>query len=58
MTIEDVTPYHQTIHHETHLLHERVSFQDYVSDEPLSDGRSTSGFEVDFLIGDHTAMDA
>jgi len=42
---------------ETYLLHELVSYRDYVSGEPLSYWRSTSGFEVDFLIGDHTAVE-
>jgi len=42
---------------ETWLLHELVSWRDYVSGEPLSFWRSTSGFEVDFLIGDHTAVE-
>mgnify|MGYP000523266595 FL=1 len=35
----------------------RDSYRDYRSDEPLSFWRSTSGFEVDFLIGDHTAIE-
>lgn len=42
---------------ETYLMHELVSFRDYVSEEPLSYWRSTSGFEVDFIIGDHTAVE-
>jgi len=42
---------------ETYLLHELVSYRDYVSGEPLSYWRSASGFEVDFLIGDHTAVE-
>jgi uncharacterized protein len=42
---------------ETWLLHELVSWRDYVSREPLSYWRSTSGFEVDFLLGDHTAVE-
>jgi predicted AAA+ superfamily ATPase len=42
---------------ETHLMHELVSYRDYVSGEPLSYWRSTSGFEVDFIIGDHTALE-
>ena len=42
---------------ETYLMHELVSFRDYVSGEPLSYWRSTSGFEVDFIIGDHTAVE-
>lgn len=43
---------------ETWLHHELVSFRDYVSGEPLCYWRSTSGFEVDFVIGDHTAVGA
>jgi predicted AAA+ superfamily ATPase len=42
---------------ETFLMHELVSQRDYVSGETLSYWRSTSGFEVDFIIGDHTAVD-
>ena len=42
---------------ETYLMHELVSYRDYGSDEPLSFWRSTSGFEVDFLLGDHTAIE-
>jgi len=42
---------------ETYLFHELVSHSDYVSGEPLSYWRSTSGFEVDFIIGDHTAVE-
>jgi predicted AAA+ superfamily ATPase len=34
-----------------------VSHRDYVSGEPLGYWRSTSGFEVDFVIGDHTAVE-
>ena len=42
---------------ETYLMHELISYRDYVSGEPLSYWRSTSGFEVDFILGDHTAME-
>ena len=42
---------------ETYLMHELISYRDYVSGEPLSYWRSTSGFEVDFIIGDHTALE-
>jgi len=42
---------------ETYLMHELCSYKDYVSGEPLSYWRSTSGFEVDFIIGDHTAVE-
>ncbi len=42
---------------ETYLMHELMCFKDYISGEPLSYWRSTSGFEVDFIIGDHTAVE-
>jgi predicted AAA+ superfamily ATPase len=42
---------------ETYLMHELISYRDYVSGEPVSYWRSTSGFEVDCLIGDHTAVE-
>jgi len=42
---------------ETYLMHELVSYRDYVCEEPLSYWRSTSAFEVDFVIGDHTAVE-
>ena len=42
---------------ETFLMHELVSHRDYVSGETLNYWRSTSGFEVDFIIGDHTAVE-
>lgn len=42
---------------ETYLMHELICYRDYVSEEPLSYWRSTSGFEVDFIIGDHTAIE-
>ena len=42
---------------ETYLMHELMSYRDYVSGEPLSYWRSTSGMEVDFIIGDHTAVE-
>ncbi len=42
---------------EPYLAHELISYQDYVSGEPLTHWRSTSGFEVDFTIGDHTAVE-
>ena len=43
---------------ETYLMHELISYTDYVSGEPLSYWRSTSGFEIDFIIDDHTAVEA
>jgi predicted AAA+ superfamily ATPase len=42
---------------ETYLMHELMSYKDYASGEDLGYWRSTSGFEVDFLIGDHTAIE-
>jgi len=42
---------------ETFIMHELSSWSDYVSGEALSFWRSTSGFEVDFIIGDHTAVE-
>ena len=42
---------------ETWLLHELRSWIDYRSGEELSHWRSTSGFEVDFILGDHTAIE-
>jgi predicted AAA+ superfamily ATPase len=42
---------------ETYLLQELKAYSDYVSGDPISFWRSTSGYEVDFLIGDHTAVE-
>lgn len=42
---------------ETWLLHELVAYRDYVSGEPVNYWRSTSGFEVDFILGEHTAIE-
>jgi predicted AAA+ superfamily ATPase len=42
---------------ETYLMHELSSFSDYASAQQLSYWRSTSGFEVDFIMGDHTAIE-
>lgn len=42
---------------ETYLMHELYSYVDYVSSESLCFWRSASGFEVDFLLGDHTAVE-
>ena len=42
---------------ETYFMHELASHSDYLSGEPLGYWRSTSGFEVDFIIGDHTAVE-
>jgi predicted AAA+ superfamily ATPase len=43
---------------ETWLHQELVAHRDYVSGQPLAYWRSTSGFEVDFILGDHTAVEA
>jgi predicted AAA+ superfamily ATPase len=43
---------------ETWLMHELTCYRDYKSQEPLSYWRTTSGFEVDFIIADHTAIEA
>jgi len=43
--------------YETYLMHELISYADYVSGESLGYWRSTSGFEVDFILGDHTAVE-
>ena len=42
---------------ETWLFHELRSWIDYHSGEDLRYWRSTSGFEVDFILGDHTAIE-
>jgi len=42
---------------ETFLLHELVSHRDYGNQEPLYYWRSASGFEVDFILADHTAIE-
>jgi len=42
---------------ETYLFHELLCYRDYMRQEPLSYWRSSSGFEVDFIIGDHTAVE-
>jgi prepilin-type N-terminal cleavage/methylation domain-containing protein len=43
---------------ETWLHHELISHRDYQSGESLAYWRSTSGFEVDFILGDHTGIEA
>lgn len=42
---------------ETYLFHELRSYVDYVSGEPLAFWKAKSGFEVDFILGDHTAIE-
>ncbi|MBN1772041.1 MAG: ATP-binding protein [Deltaproteobacteria bacterium] len=43
---------------ETWLMHELTCWRDYRSGDPLAYWRSTSGFEVDFILDDHTAVEA
>jgi predicted AAA+ superfamily ATPase len=43
---------------ETYLFHELASWNDYVGPVPLAYWRSTSNFEVDFVLGDQTAIEA
>ncbi len=42
---------------ETFIMHELSCWSDYASGELLSFWRSKSGFEVDFIIGNHTAIE-
>jgi predicted AAA+ superfamily ATPase len=42
---------------ESWIMHELVCHRDYASGGALSFWRSTSGFEVDFIVGDHTAVE-
>jgi uncharacterized protein len=42
---------------ETLIFHELLAHRDYTSGSPLTYWRSASGFEVDFLIGDRTAVE-
>ncbi|MBM4351816.1 MAG: ATP-binding protein [Deltaproteobacteria bacterium] len=42
---------------ETFLMHELTSYSHYISGESISYWRSLSGFEVDFIVGDHTAVE-
>jgi len=42
---------------ETWLLHELVRHRDCAGGAPVSHWRSASGFEVDFVLGDHTAIE-
>jgi predicted AAA+ superfamily ATPase len=42
---------------ETWLLHELVCHRDYAGGAPISHWRSASGYEVDFVLGDHTAIE-
>ena len=38
-------------------MHELVCHRDYAGGRPPAHWRSTSGFEVDFVLGDHTAIE-
>ena len=42
---------------ETYLLHELIAHRDYAGGSAVSHWRSASGFEVDFVLGDHTAIE-
>lgn len=42
---------------ETYVAHELFCYRDYLSGERIHHWRSTSGFEVDFLLGEHTAIE-
>jgi predicted AAA+ superfamily ATPase len=42
---------------ETWIFHELVAHRDYVSGESLHYWRSASGFEVDFILGEQTAIE-
>lgn len=42
---------------ETFIMQELVAYRDYRAGETVSYWRSTSGFEVDFILGDHTAIE-
>ena len=42
---------------ETFIMHEILSWRDYRSGEDVCYWRSASGYEVDFILGDHTAVE-
>jgi len=42
---------------ETYVMHELCVWIDCQSAQPLAFWRSTSGLEVDFILGDHTAIE-
>lgn len=42
---------------ETWLAHELLCHRDYAGADPISHWRSASGYEVDFVLGDHTAIE-
>lgn len=43
---------------ETLVMHELMCHSDYVSGQPVNFWRSASGYEVDFILGNHTAIEA
>lgn len=43
---------------ETYVMHELTAWSDYQSGAELRYWRTTSDFEVDFILGDHTAVEA
>jgi uncharacterized protein len=43
---------------ETFLMHELMCHRDYAASQPLNFWRSASGYEVDFILGDHTEIEA
>lgn len=42
---------------EAYVMHELTAYADYRSADDIRYWRSTSGFEVDFILGDHTAVE-
>ena len=42
---------------EAYLMHELTTYADYRHGDAIRYWRSTSGFEVDFILGDHTAIE-
>ena len=42
---------------EAYIMHELKAYSDYRSSDDLRYWRSLSGFEVDFILGDHTAIE-
>ncbi len=42
---------------ETYVLHELLCHRDYAKGQAVSHWRSASGFEVDFVLDDHTAIE-
>lgn len=42
---------------EAYIMHELTAYADYRSRDEIRYWRSSSGFEVDFILGDHTAIE-